>query len=306
MGNINFKAIATENTPTPASDGFSDKICENNGGINCSILRDDASITCNDGTVDDAYIIYSIPQCQKTIGDIVNQQSKFMADSGCLPPSEMTCVSDQSYINLWKKLNASELADSELGKSELTQCRQQIKDYAAKNKNFKQCLAINGNSKFSLPTNRLLQPMIKALFCPIFYGNNSFYDDGADLCVCDNNYFMSGGKCVEASLICRSIYGSNVYAQNGNCLIAKSTLTQKPAEQIPTPLVNNITPLPSTSQMPSMSRDGSGLDPVRLKLVQGGESPEATSQKEENQEGLNPFKTVFRAILSFFRNIFKT
>ena len=248
---INFSQQVHSATNTPIPSPFAN-ICSNHGGVNCTILNPDASITCNDGTIDKSLSIYFLPQCQEAIRDTVKQQSEFMAKSGCMPPGEMACINEQSYQNLYKILTASKLATSELGKSELTQCRQDISDYQAKNQDYKQCLNENNNPQFDLPTNRLVQPILKIFFCSVFYGDNSSYDPDADLCLCDNGFFMSNGKCIQASLICQSKYGSRAYAKNGNCLVSQNTTAPRPTI-LATPITKNITvtPLQSPSTLPA-------------------------------------------------------
>src|SRR3989344_3436984 len=174
-------SLAANPTPDPATiekatNEYLANICAKHGGVNCSVINQGASIICNDGTIDESLsTIYAVPQCQKIIEDLANQQSKFMAESGCFPPSEMGCFSEQSYQNLYKILTASRLANSELGRNELVQCRQQIADYQTKETNYRQCLAKNNNSAFALSGKSVL-PMLKTIFCPIFYGNESSYD----------------------------------------------------------------------------------------------------------------------------------
>src|SRR3989338_11701790 len=165
-------SLAVSLTPDPATiekakNEYLANICAGHGGVNCSILNKATSIVCNDGTIDESLsTIYAIPQCQKTIEDIATQQSDFMAKSGCFPPSEMTCTNDLSYQNLFKHLNASGSAYSELGKNELAQCRKQISDYTRDNKNYKQCLINHGQPQFE-PSGRIVLPILKAAFCPL-------------------------------------------------------------------------------------------------------------------------------------------
>ena len=86
-----------------AKNEFLANICSGHGGVNCSVLNSDASVVCNDGTVDESLpTIYAVPQCQQAIENAANQQSDFMDKSGCYPPSEMTCTTEQSYQNLYK------------------------------------------------------------------------------------------------------------------------------------------------------------------------------------------------------------
>ena len=221
----------TSPIPTPPS---TINICSDRGGINCSAIRPDALVVCNDGTVHESFVIYAVPQCQETIANIVKQQSDFMAQSGCYPPSEMGCFNEQSYQGLHKILVTNGLASSELGKSELSICRQQIGEYRTWNKEYKQCLLENDNPEFDLPNNRLVQPILKAIFCPIFYGPNSSYNPTANLCLCGSGYFTSDGWCTEELLVCQSKYGPSAYAKNGNCYTAPMTTV------IPTPVPTKI------------------------------------------------------------------
>src|SRR3989344_5109718 len=81
-----------------AKNDFLSNICASHGGVNCSIIRPDAAIICNDGTRDESTIIYAVPQCQNAVLSTVEQESDFMARSGCSPPPEMGCFTAQSYM----------------------------------------------------------------------------------------------------------------------------------------------------------------------------------------------------------------
>lgn len=254
-GYVNSTSDIPIQPPPPTFD-----ICSNHGGVNCTILNSDASVVCNDGTIDQSFFIYAVTQCQQTIEDIGRQESAFMNTSGCIPPGEMGCINEQSYKNLSGKLADSLVLNSELGRSELAQCRQQIKNYTVKNTDYQQCLAKNNNPQFNLPGNRLFQPILKAVFCPIFYGEHTTYDYDSDLCLCDNEYFLSNDKCTSASSICQTKYGLNAYAENGNCSCNKgyqfnNTRTQCIAKQQarinspPTPTISPGNPIQTYSKI---------------------------------------------------------
>lgn len=285
---------------------FMAKICAGHGGVNCSIINDDASVVCNDGTIDKLYpTIYAIPQCHKTIEDITDQQSDFMAKSGCFQPSEMTCINEQSYQNLYKILAASGLADSELGRNELTQCRYDIDIYQAKNADYKRCLSENNNSQFDLPNDRLVLPVLKAVFCPMFYGNNVSYDLETDLCVCDSGSFMSGGKCTDASLICQEKYGPGAFAQKGNCI--KPALV--PKETAPTPTIQpKINSAPSAVLKPTYQT----IEPAPAPYI--STLPEIATEPDNQPALTNPadkpktggaIRNIISSIISGIKNILK-
>lgn len=207
-----------EGSLAPSSAVSDVKVCIGHKGVNCSIINTDASVVCNDGSVDDSVpFIYAVPQCRKEIEKQTQEQSEFMTKSGCFPPSEMGCINDESYNSLVNKLRLEGLENSELGKNELNQCKSQIDEYRGWDEDFRACLEKNNNPDFNLPGNRLVQPILKTVFCPVFYGNST-YDYDTDMCFCDKGYFLSGEKCVEASQICRSKYGAGSKAQNGNCI----------------------------------------------------------------------------------------
>lgn len=211
-------SMATNSSPTPVPNI---EVCVGHGGVDCTILKQDASVTCKDGTTDELIpFIYAVPQCQSDIESLTQEQSNFMTRSGCFPPSEMGCINDQSYNGLLERLKTLGLEKSELGKNELGECKKQIREYQTQNTDYQACLAENNNPNFSLPGNRLIQPMLKAVFCPIFYGYST-YDHNTDMCFCDEGYLLFNGKCVKVNLICQSKYGSNYYAQSGNCVAQK-------------------------------------------------------------------------------------
>jgi hypothetical protein len=155
-------------------------------------------------------------------------------------------------VNLSTHLASLGVLNSELGKNELNQCRQQIISYRNKSQDYKQCLIKNNNSEFSLPTNRVVQPLLKTFFCPIFYGDNSSYDPDADLCFCGKGSFLSDDKCVDASSICRKKYGTKSYSKNGNCLNTSNTSTLKPTASTPPPIKEEFS-ISTTLNLPSIT-----------------------------------------------------
>src|SRR3989344_559551 len=210
-------------------------ICSGHGGVSCSTINSNASIVCNDGTIDTSLsTIYAVPQCQKTLEDIATQQSDFMAESGCYPPSEMACIDEQSYQNLFEYFYALGLAKSELAKNELAQCRSDISAYNIDNKNYKQCLISRGRPNFEL-SGKIVLPMLKAAFCPLYYGGNSSYDAGADLCLCDAGYFLQNDQCIQADKICKDKYGSKASAKNGSCILPSTASVFLKPTPVPTP-----------------------------------------------------------------------
>ena len=235
--------------------------CSGHGGANCSLFSFEAPVTCNDGTINDFFPFYAVQQCQKAVEDMSQEQFDFMANSGCYPPSEITCTNEQSYKNLSQTLTTSGLISSELGKNELINCRQEIKSYQIKNAGYKQCLLDNNRSGF-VYLGKVGLPLLKSVFCPIFYGDRASYDLDADLCLCDMGYFvsnvsetgLSNGQCMDASLICQSKYGSNAYAKSGNCSCNKGyqfndartqciTKRQASVSSSPTPAISPRNPV---------------------------------------------------------------
>jgi hypothetical protein len=256
-------SLAATATPDPAAmekmtNDFLNNICANHGGVNCSVINNDASVTCNDGTTDNSLIsVYAIPQCQATLQKISQEQSDFMAQSGCFPPSELRCINTQSYNNLAKHLSAQGTANSELGKNELNQCLQQIADYAKDLKNYKQCLINHGQPNFELKGKAIL-PVLKAIFCPVFYGNKSSYDQGLDLCTCERGYFLNNETCVQAGQICLQKHGANYVSKNGNCVAVTTQVKTTPAiSRVPVPSKIILpTPVPKGEQlMPAVTAE---------------------------------------------------
>ena len=225
-------SIAGNTSPTPSPYL---EVCTEHGGVNCTILNPDASVTCKDGTTDESVpFIYAVPQCKNEIEALTQEQFDFMTKSGCSPPSEMGCISIQSYNAILERLKGQGVENSELGKNELNECGQQIQEYQRLNTGYQACLLENNNPNFNLTGNRLAQPILKSVFCPIFYGYST-YDYGTDTCLCDNGYFLFDGRCVEADLICKSKYNPNSFVQNGTCVVqnmASPPLTPPPQKTI--------------------------------------------------------------------------
>ena len=277
-GFYSLNGLAQTNQPTldpavieAAKAEFLAKICAGHGGVNCSIINSDASVVCNDGTIDTSLsTIYAISQCQKTIEDLANQESDFMAESGCFPPSEISCINEGAYQNLFKHLASSGSANSELGRNELAQCRQDIANYNKDNKNYRQCLINHGRPQFE-PSGKIVLPILKAAFCPLFYGNNSSYDFETDLCLCDNGYFLHNGQCLQADKICQEKYGSQASAKNGDCTTSPNTSTVRPAiSPRSSPTKNSLNPpeviLPTPDQILNYQPRASTLPEITTSL----------------------------------------
>jgi len=265
--------------------------CENHGGVNCSIIDPNSSVTCNDGTTDNQFNIYIVPQCKESLEAKTKQDSDFIVQSGCIPPSEMTCINEQSYKNLSKYFANLGVANSELGRGDLIQCRQQITDYQLKNNDYNQCLAENNNKDF-VPTAKIVQPLLKAVFCPVFFGNNASYNPEYDLCICDSSYFMYNNICTDASLICQAKYGINTYAQNGACYSKKSTPTPAPISPQKTPSTQaKITPSPSIP-----------LSLVNSPTAQPTQAPYSSSLTEV-ETGYDTPKTSPSLVVRFFTTL---
>lgn len=288
---------------------FLAKICAGHGGVNCSMVNRDASIVCNDGTIDGSLsTIYAVPKCQKTLEALADQESDFMAESGCFPPSEMACINETSYKNLFNHLNTSGLAYSELGKNELAQCRKDITDYNRDNKNYRQCLVNNGRPDFELSGKQIL-PILKAVFCPLFYGNKSSYDSNTDLCLCDTGYFLHNNQCVKADRICQEKYGPRASAKNGNCVVSSTTSTfiksllspktSQPKDNMKPPETVLRTPVPSIKYLPqaySSRSQASGRIP-EARLLEGNRPA------EEPKRGF--VQNIIGSIISGIKNMLK-
>lgn len=243
-----YAADQTDYTPDPRVEEERAKIlanlCADHGGVNCSAISSEPAVVCNDGTIDDSVpMIYMVPQCRETIKKLADQESELMAKTGCYPPSEITCISNRSYQNLHRFLAVSKLETSDLGKDELIQCRQEIADYQKKYADYKQCLSENKISPFILAGDRMALPILKTVFCSVFYGNDSYYDSNNDLCLCDKGYFKYNGKCTSESLICQSKYGPGYSAKNGNC-VKSASLPTKTILSSPKPLIPAVTSSP--------------------------------------------------------------
>ncbi len=278
-------SFAADPTPQPTPDAatiekakseYLSKICSGHGGVNCSVINKDATITCGDGTIDNSLpTIYAVPQCQEIIKTRATAEANFMAESGCFPPYEMTCINSQSYQNLYNHLSSLGVANSELGKGELAQCTEDIKTYEKNLANYKTCLSNTDNSNFE-PSGKIVLPMLKVAFCPIYYGPNSEYSQSADLCLCDEGYFVSGQQCIQADKLCKNSYGPDAYAQQGNCIVPKNTpiattvATPEPVaiainSVTPTPVIYYYSPGPEISSEPAPTGDSiQRLDTVFL------------------------------------------
>src|SRR3989344_6827743 len=245
-------ALGVDSSPTPSATPPPYEACVDHGGVNCSVLRPDASVVCNDGTINASFTIYAVSQCQESIQVKFNREFKQIGDTMCYPPSEMGCSREQSYQDLKKIHSASGLVNSELSKDELAICRKQIQNYQLRNNDYNKCLVENNLSQFELAGPKLIRPVLKVVFCPIFFGDNSSYDENGDLCVCDKGYFLSetpdfyGSQCLDASLICKSKYGQNSYAKNGSCIAPRTSLPIYNTPPI-TPVTTKRAPLPSIS-----------------------------------------------------------
>jgi hypothetical protein len=192
-------------------------ICASNGGVDCSITHPEAFVVCKDGTVDKSFIIYTVPQCREELKVKTRDESAFLTQSGCFPPSEIGCINLESYKNLSKVLEDSEFVGSELGRIHLSLCLSEISLFNELNLEYKQCLVKNGRPDFTLSGRETL-PLLKSIFCPAFYGDNSYYNFNADLCLCNEGYYMSsGGKCVGGDQVCSIKYGDNSYTKGSNC-----------------------------------------------------------------------------------------
>lgn len=297
IGTLTGGGVAWSQEPTQDSipAAIAD-VCKNHGGANCSVLTDEAVITCNDGTIDDTTIIYAVPQCHDEIEATVQNQSQFLVDSGCIPPGELACTTYESYAGLREILTEQGTTTSELGKRELAQCLQDIQEYAAKQKAYQSCLARNDNPTFSLPTNEIVQPILKALFCPLVYGTYAEYHPDYDVCACADGYFLSGGTCVEASTVCKTLHGAQSSAQNGTCV---GTL----GSPVPTPRVSSgpgIGMSGSQTQTPSPSsqRTPLPLDPFIPLDSPDGDAPSPTESQPTR------LQTFISLVISNIRKLF--
>ncbi len=285
---------------------FLANICAGHEGVNCSIINKDASVVCNDGTIDKSLsTVYAVPQCQKTIEAIITQESDFMAESGCFPPSEMTCINGLSYQNLLKHFDTAGLANSELSKNELAQCRKDIASYEYDNKNYKQCLIDHGQPNFEL-SGKMILPILKAGFCPLFYGNNSSYDFNTDLCLCDRGYFLNNGQCIQADKICQEKYGPRASSKNGSCY----NIPENTPEPTPISISTPIKKPPSPSLRLTLVHTPIFSPSSPLGVSTNPQSPQTPAylvrpQEKTTESKLNPVQKFFTAIMSGIKNILK-
>jgi len=312
---VTFSLAATP-APTPdaatikqATEEFMAKICSGHGGVNCSIVNSDASIVCNDGTIDTSLLaIYAVPQCQKALETSATQQSDFMAKSGCFPPSELRCINEQSYQNLLKHFSGLNIAGSELGKSDLTQCRQQIADYNKDLKNYKQCLVNHGQPNFEL-SGKVILPILKAMFCPQFYGKNASYNPDADLCLCDKGYFSDNGQCIQANRICQEKYGPRASSKNGSCILPTPTpnsrsLAPRIGSGSPSPTISpaNIlpknNPIPSRTILPTPNQEGDNQNEIQNTPTTFQQGTVETSDSIPKEPRPNFMQNIFNSFIS--------
>ena len=250
-----------------------------------------------------------------------------MIESGCFPPSEMDCYNENSYKGQSEHLKSSGLLNSELGKDSLVICRQQITAYQTRNNQYKQCLFNNGNPDFDLPTNRLIQPLLKAAACFSIYGQNSSYNPDYDLCVCSSGYFLDqavfGGTCQSETLACQSKYGQNTLAQKGNCYCtdgyrlneAKTQCVQNQPEvkqqsTIKPPSPPTVTPQttnkPTNLPQPTAKLSGT-LRPTNIQIEHTSAETELTPQLKNGQLGIvysTPQQKTEKANTNFIIKIF--
>lgn len=310
LANATTTPISTPDAQTieKATAEFMANICAEHGGINCSEINSGFSVVCNDGTIDESPVsIFSIPQCQETINNLVDQQSDLMAETGCYPPSEITCIDQKSYNDTFRRLDSVGLVNSELGKIELGECWKEVLAYRDKNSDYKQCLAENNIAPINLPGDRLALPILKAIFCPMFYGKNASYDSDLDLCVCDPGYFKYNGACAEQSSVCKLKYGSNSYVQNGYCIhpiqsplnsLNPGLSVQIKNTRLPSNAANNSPyPVPSLTVQISPSQTNQGLDKNISEPPPSIIVPDISPQ--------NILKNIITSIVSGIKNIFR-
>lgn len=311
-------SLAQTSQPTPnpavveaAKTEFMAKICAGHGGINCSTFNSDFSVICNDGTADESLLsIYSVPQCREIIENLTNRQSDLMAQTGCYPPSEITCINQDSYDNTLQRLNSLGLVNSEFGRIELGECRNEINIYQSKNTDYKQCLQKNKIAPINLPGDRLALPILKSIFCPMFYGKNASYDSDIDLCVCDMGYLKYNGACQSESSVCKIKHGPGFVAQNRNCVQSTQTAAKTPeppsSVQIKTPPVSSVTlknsPYPVASLTVQVSTDLTTLE-EQNESQNTSEPPPPIKVPDISPQ--NVFKNIINSVVSGIKNIFK-
>lgn len=290
---------------------YDDLVCKDHGEVNCSIINPDGSPTCNDGFNDKQYFIYAVSYCQDTLKKITDEQSDLMAKTGCYPPSEMTCTNNESYSNLLSYLNSLGLVNSELGKGELEICKQEILAHDVRDADYKLCLSENNIEPFLPIGEKMILPVMKSIFCPMFYGKNSTYNPELNLCLCDNGYFKNGETCTEASEICKLKYGSSSYARDGNCVTPQSTSKNLS----PTPFLNTPTTTTPTPQSSSQDNDIFYTDDNYYQVQNMDNSHESEEFTDEQTESLKPLtlelfspfniiKGILSSIASGIKNIF--
>lgn len=290
---------------------FMAKICAGHGGVNCSAFNSDFSVVCNDGTTDESLLsIYSVPQCREIIENLTNRQSDLMAQTGCYPPSEITCIDQGSYNNTFQRLSSLGLANSEFGRIELGECRNEINIYQRKNTDYKQCLQENKIAPINLPGDRLALPILKSIFCPMFYGKNASYDSDIDLCVCDAGYLKYNGACQSESSICKIKYGPSFVAQNGNCV--QSTQTAAKTPEPPSPVQIKTPPVPSVTLQNSPYPVAGLTIQVSTNLTNLEEQNESQSTSEPpppiKVPGIFPqnmLKNIINSVVSGIKDIFR-
>jgi hypothetical protein len=304
-------------------------ICADHGGVDCNITHPKAFTVCKDGTVDESFIIYTVPQCRDELEAKTKDDSAFLTKSGCFPPSEMGCISTKSYNNLYNELNKIRSVDSELSQIHLSVCSGEIDLFNSLNARYKQCLIDNGRPDF-IPSGRETLPLLKSIFCPAFYGENSKYDFDVDLCLCNDGYSMTsgsqlsgGGQCVKESQVCSLKYGSNSYIKDGDCFCREGyefnesnsgcilqnkvdiktisvpeqnpEFTVLPDVTIPQKLYYKPAKLNLSSIFSSTT-----TEPVLASSTQGGQESLKEASKKENI-----FKKIFNKLTRVFLNIFK-
>lgn len=312
---VSASFVYAQTTASTPNISYEDIVCKDHGGVNCSIINPDGSPTCNDGFNDKDFFIYAVSYCKDTLDQLTEEQSELMAKTGCYPPSEMTCINNDSYTNLSKHLSSLGLINSELGKNELLLCRQEITEYSRLKADYELCLKENKIGPFLPLGEKMILPIMKSVFCPIFYGKYSTYNPKLDLCLCDDGYFRNGEICVEASSICKSKYGNSFYAQDGNCVSSSKTtrssqLSTTSILTSPTPQMGNETT--ALGENPDMQYGYLNEPPSRYADWEPPDFDPAyqdkTPVKPISLAPLSPFnilKNIFVSIVSGIMNILR-